>query len=75
MKVKDLIGVLSDFPENLEVVMYRERYGSEGLDGFWKDVSVNEERGFFYEDEDGFFKPLDSEEECTSRNIKLVVLN
>ena len=41
MKVKDLIGVLSDFPENLEVVMYRERYGSEGLDGFCKDVSVN----------------------------------
>ena len=47
MKVKDLIGVLSKFPENLEVVTYRERYGSDGLDGFWKDIDVNEERGFF----------------------------
>ena len=75
MKVKDLIGVLSKFPENLEVVTYRERYGSDGLDGFWKDIDVNEERGFFYEDEDGFFKPLDPEEEFTSRNIKFVALN
>jgi hypothetical protein len=74
MKIKDLIGVLSRFPENLEVATYRERYGSDGLDGFWKDININEQRGFFYEDEDGFFKPLDPEEEYSSRNIKFVVL-
>ena len=75
MKITDLIGVLSRYPESLEVATYRERYGTEGLDGFWKDIDINEERGFFYEDDDGFFKPLDPEEEFTSRNIKFVVLN
>ena len=73
MKIKELIDALSRFPENLEVAVHRDT-NLAGMEGFWKDVGVREQFGFFYEDDDGFFEPIDQEEESSCRNIKFVVL-
>jgi len=71
MKIKELIRALSKFPEDLEVTIVKS-----GLEGFWKGLDIDQQFGFYLEDEDGFFEPIigDMEDETYGRNIKFVAI-
>ena len=72
MKIKDLISVLSKFPAESEVTLYRDQH--KGLEGFWKNLDVSEQFGFYLEDDDGYFEPIDPEDETYGRNIKFLAI-
>lgn len=66
--------MLSEFPEDSEVTMYRNQ--RRNLEGFWKNIRVSEQFGFYLEDEDGFFEPTDGDvdEETYGRNTKFLTI-
>jgi hypothetical protein len=74
MKIKELIEVLSGLPGDSEITMYRNQ--RRNLEGFWKNIRVSEQVGFYLEDDDGFFEPTDGDEdeETYGRNTKFLII-